>query len=184
MNSYNQYPYQYYSHQQQQPLLFTNIPIYPNQFNNQFHSYYSPNQQENSHSVSMNNQLTNAQQASKHINHLDDKIYDHIPSHTSTTTTLKFTGKNTPIPNKYRGYFELDHEIKKFKPRISINRAIINDKNELIIKSDDEKSIVDLKKCPDNAFECGLSQVIKQSKYYFTLHNIENFTSNAITAAN
>ncbi|CAF0835610.1 unnamed protein product [Brachionus calyciflorus] len=71
MNSYNQYPYQYYPHQQQQPLLFTNTPIYPNQFNNQFHSYYSSNQQENSHSVSMNNQLTNTQQASNHINHLD-----------------------------------------------------------------------------------------------------------------
>ncbi|CAF1041914.1 unnamed protein product [Brachionus calyciflorus] len=185
MNSFNQYPFQYYTHQQQQPLLFTNTPIYPNQFNNQFHSYYSPNQQENSLSQTMNNQLTSTQQTSNHTNHFDDKIYDHIPSqtgHTNKTITLKFTGKNSPIPNKYRDYFELDHEIKKFKPRISINTAFINDKNELIIKSDDEKSIVDLKNWPDNAFECGLSQVIKQSKYYLALHNVD--TSFNITSEN
>ncbi|RNA15879.1 RNA-directed DNA polymerase from mobile element jockey-like [Brachionus plicatilis] len=70
-------------------------------------------------------------------------------------------------------YFELQDYLDKLKPDSNLSAAFINAKVELILKTKDESKIDYLRKWPSDAFKYGITEILKNKKFYLALHNVE-----------
>ncbi|CAF1072668.1 unnamed protein product [Brachionus calyciflorus] len=88
------------------------------------------------------------------------------------TSTLKFKN-NKKFDDKYRDYFYLEEYIKNIKPTVSLVTVYINKNEELIIKTNNKSDIDDLKKWPQNAFDYGITEIVKSKRFYLAFHNVD-----------
>ncbi|RNA19710.1 Nucleic-acid-binding from transposon X, partial [Brachionus plicatilis] len=80
---------------------------------------------------------------------------------------------NQKFSDQYMDYFELQDYLDKLKPDSSLSAAFINARGELILKTKDESKIDYLRKWPSDAFKYGITQVLKNKKFYLALHIVE-----------
>ncbi|RMZ95481.1 reverse transcriptase, partial [Brachionus plicatilis] len=86
---------------------------------------------------------------------------------------IKFSS-NQQFPTQLRSYLKLSNEIKRCLPNCNILNVYINQKNELVIKTDSEESMEKIKNSwPDDAFTHGVKLVNKKDpKFYIALQNV------------
>lgn len=86
------------------------------------------------------------------------------------TYTARFSGEHL---HKFRDYESLAAEIERHRPNLGIKTAFIDNNNVLIIKVTDEKSFDELTKpWPVNAFDGGITQIVKQQNYLVGIRNV------------
>ncbi|CAF1008918.1 unnamed protein product [Brachionus calyciflorus] len=127
----------------------------------QHQNYSYPNQPATSNNTV--NPITNSNQ--KYSNS------DSSQPATTKITILKFKNKKK-FNIKFRDYFVLEETLTSLKPDASITAAYINQKDELIIKTDDS-NLEKFDAWPSNAFDFGIEKITKQNRFYLALHNVE-----------
>ncbi|CAF0942296.1 unnamed protein product, partial [Brachionus calyciflorus] len=122
-----------------------------------------------------NNSIETSKNLYNQDNH-QELNYDHqinqISTQSNKTFTLKFVSKKK-FSDKFRDYYFLEDYIKTIKSNISLLTVYINKKDELIIKTDNQEHLTELKNWPTNAFDFGITEIVKTKKFYLALHNVD-----------
>ncbi|CAF0704716.1 unnamed protein product [Brachionus calyciflorus] len=95
---------------------------------------------------------------------------DQVPNK-QKTYTLKFKS-NTRFDARLKDYFVLEAVFRKMKPNSDISTIYLNKNDELVIKTNIENELHDLRKWPTDAFGSGIEEIVKKQKFYLALHNV------------
>ncbi|RMZ99312.1 reverse transcriptase [Brachionus plicatilis] len=109
--------------------------------------------------------------ATSHITEKDNSNYNENNKNPNKTFILKYKSKKS-FPNKFKNFFNLEKYLKKHKPNVEIQIAFIDSNDELVIKLTKTEDLDELKTWLSNAFGHGIEQIIKESRFYLALHNV------------